>query len=332
MSADTNRSLEEIFLSTFHEKMSFNKFLDLDVAREFHTIRLKRRKIYVPSHELKMAHKFINKSILEYADYNKKVVYSYRKGISVRDAVEQHSNNKFFFQTDIKNFYGNIKQADVDRALKYQLDNVPAYDVERYLDKILELVVFDNHIPTGFSTSPILSNICLQYFDNKLQEYCEDNELIYTRYSDDIIISSYQEEPLLDIGRVVSEFLSDYVNSFLTINTSKTSLHRKGHDFRLLGFTILPNGIVTIPSKEKKEIELLIYFYLTNKIKLEEYFKKSLTQEEQESLDKPLIDGALARISAKLIAFNAMDKRYMLKLRKKYGNAVVDMFLRKSVK
>ena len=116
------RSLREIFISTFHEKMSFQDFIQLDVGSEFQKFNLKRRTLYAPSPKLKQIHRFLNNTIFEFADYNTDVVFSYRKGVNIRDAVEKHSDNNFFFQTDLSNFYSNIHESDVSRALSNQLN------------------------------------------------------------------------------------------------------------------------------------------------------------------------------------------------------------------
>jgi len=141
------RSLKEIFLSTFHNKVSFQDFLNLDVNSEFRLIQLRKRTVYAPSIKLKRIHRFINNSILEFADYNHDVVFSYRKGFSARDAVEKHSKNKFFFQTDLSSFYDNIDRNNVKLSLENQLENTPVSDVRTYIERIVDLVVVNNHIP-----------------------------------------------------------------------------------------------------------------------------------------------------------------------------------------
>ncbi|WP_348731311.1 reverse transcriptase family protein [Rheinheimera texasensis] len=326
------RSLEEIFISTFHEKMSFAEFLKLDVKSEFHKIVKSKRTIYAPSPKLKQIHRFINKTILEFADYNLDVVYSYRKGVSIRDAVEKHAKNDFFFQTDLSNFYGNIHSDNVKSCLSKQLSNVLISDIDCYVGRIEELTVIDNHIPAGFSTSPLLSNICLFDFDNALLKNCEENNLTYTRYSDDIIISGSDVDFAHDIENTINNHLATYVNNDIKLNKLKTKFNKKGHDFKILGFNILPNGIVTIPSTDKKEVESLLYFYLTNRDKFENYFQVLANNKNLDLNEKSLQEYATGTLSGKLIAFNAMDKSYISKLRRKYGNTVIDMFIRKSVK
>ena len=333
MGDDNNkRSLQEIFVSTFHDKIMFKDFMQIDVNDEFQKIKLKKRTVYAPTLKLKLLHRFINSTVLEFADYSTNVVFSYRKGVSVRNAIEKHSHNKFFFQTDLSNFYGNIHQCEVQIALTNQLINTPVLDIKNYIERIIELVVVDDHIPAGFSTSPLLSNISLFRFDNELFKYCKEHGLTYTRYSDDLIISSQTNEFARDIELVVNNLLTQYVNTGISLNKSKTKIHKKGHNFKLLGFSILPNGVVTIPSADKKQVESLLYFYLTDNNKFENYFKKSQNPKYLESSDKPLREHALGTLSGKLIAFNSMDQQYVSKLRRKYGNTVIDMFIRKSVK
>lgn len=55
------------------------------------------------------------------------------------------------------------------------------------------------YTPQGFPTSPALLNISLRtWFDRKLSAYCIDKSLAYTRYVDDIVISSTNKD--LDHG------------------------------------------------------------------------------------------------------------------------------------
>lgn len=332
MNEQYKRSLREIFISTFHEKISFEEFYSLSVVDEYKVINTKKRKIYSASPKLKLIHKFVNSTVLERAQFNKDVVFSYRKGASTRDSIEQHAKSDYFFQTDISNFYGSIHLADVKFALENRLQDIPVVDIVDHIDRIIELVVVDDHIPAGFSTSPLLSNICLFDFDNALKDYCNRNRLIYTRYADDLIVSGDFEDFTFDIEEIIRDLLKYNVNSEIQLNPSKTKVHKKGHDFKLLGFSILPNGIVTIPSGDKKEVETLLYLYLTDKSKFDDYVSRKFFSKNSDDKGKSVRDYGIASLSGKLIGFNSMDKSYISKLRRKYGNTLIDMFIRKSVK
>lgn len=326
------RTFEEIFTSIFHDKIPFDDFLNLDVEHEYNIVQLKYRKVYSPSSKLKSVHRFLNTSLLEFADLCEDAVFSYRKGITVRNAVERHASNTYFFQTDIKDFFGSIDRASLKKALKKQLRNSPFSDLDNYFDQILNVMVVDNHLPAGFATSPMLSNICLSSFDEALQRFCQRENLVYTRYSDDIIISSEKNVFFELIEEKVQRLLHDNVNENINLNLEKTQRRKKGQQFKLLGFSILPNGIVTIPSRDKNIVESLLYLYLNDTSRFEDAVAKMLKPHKKELVDKTVYEFGIHSLSGKLIGINAIDRKYISKLRKKYGNTMIEMFIRKSVR
>jgi hypothetical protein len=82
---------------------------------------------------------------------------------------------------------------------------------------------------------------------------------------------------------------------------------------------ILPNGKVSVDIKFKKEAEVKLHYYLTNKDKFTE-------------ITGPDFNSAVEKISGQLNYVNTVDPGYLDKLRKKYGATIVDMFLHKSDK
>lgn len=324
------RNLEDIFLSTFHNKYSFKEFLELNICDEYEKFKINDRTIYSASPKLKAFHKFIISCVFEYAIFNENVVYSYRKGTTIRDAVEKHSNNDVFFQTDIKSFFSNISLTNVKNTLNNQLVNVPVSDIDKYIDLLIEYCVIDNTLPAGFSTSPILSNLCLYEFDNEVEKFAIENQLQYTRYSDDLILSSTELDAISNIEQTIERNLTIYLNDTIKLNQAKTKISKKGQRIKLLGLVILPNGLITIDKKLKKEVETLFHLYLTDEDMFEDYISKHFNYKN--SQQKSLVELGISTLSGKLMAINSMDKNYLNKLRKKYGNTIVEMFLRKTVK
>ncbi|MCI1033312.1 reverse transcriptase family protein [Raoultella terrigena] len=328
---NNNRTLEEVFTSIFHDKLKFKEFLELNITKEYEVFEVKGRRLYSPTKKLKQIHRFINGSIFEYAEYNKNVVFSYLKGVSIRDAIEKHALNQYFYQTDIRDFFGSINGENINHSLSSQLDNTPISDISDYINLIYNIVVIDQKLPVGFSTSPILSNICLFNFDNELEKICISNNMTYTRYSDDIIISSGNEINELETTSIIQSLLFNFVNNEFIVNDKKTKTYKKGSGNSLLGFNILPNGYVTIPSKDKKEVEILLHFYLTSPKSFEDYIIKNIVNRYKNQEGKSIDEIGKSFLSGKLIGINAMDKKYLTKLRGKYGNTLIEMFLRKTV-
>jgi RNA-directed DNA polymerase len=313
------KPLHVLFDAMYHNKYDFRDFTNGDIATNYEILKHKNRTIYKTNKKLKTYHTFINLFLLEYLRTKNDVVFSYRKGVNVYDAVSKHASSNYFFKTDIAGFFTSIDRDLIKSTLEKSLDLAPIADFDQYKERILDLVTVKNILPIGFATSPLLSNACLYDFDNELASYCEKSDLIYTRYSDDIIVSANSRAELTDIKLNIDNLLGKYFRGKLLINETKSKFIRVGNKVKLLGMVILPNNKVTVDIKYKKDIEVMLHFYINDKEKF---------------LDK--VNGNIAdgteKISGYLNYVNTVDSSYLDKLRKKYGATIVDTFLHQSKK
>lgn len=312
------QKLETVFEAMYHGKFDFKHFISWPIAELFKTIQIRNRIVYDGDKNLKAYHKFLNLFVFEFLQINTNVVYSYRKGVNVIDAVKKHSSSRHFFQTDLKNFFGSIDSRMIRDRLTENLDNFPVSDIETHLDRIVELVSVENILPPGFSTSPLISNACLYHFDNMLESFCNNLGLIYTRYSDDILISGSSNK-LYGLDADIDAMLKASFGERFQINGSKSKYNSVGGKIKMLGVVILPNGEITIDTKLKSKIEVLLHFFTSDRAK----FNRMLEDED--------VNGLL-KVTGYLNYINTTDPLYLNKLRSKYGATVVDMFMRGSVK
>jgi RNA-directed DNA polymerase len=313
------RPLKDLLDAMYQGKFEFGELDTGDISTLYETKKYNDRELHIPNKKLKTFHSFLSFFLLDYLRTNKEVVFSYRKGVNAVDAVSKHAHSKYFFQTDITNFFNSIDSELVTSTIVNSADHCPISDLSNYITNIVKILTINDSVPVGFSTSPPLSNACLFNFDNDLQKYCLENLLTFSRYSDDIIISSLDKAPLLEAEKYVAQCLSEHTNNKLSINTTKSKHTQTGNKIKLLGMVILPNEKVSIDIKFKKDIEVKLHYYLTNK---EKFIKIT-------GLD---FDNTVEKISGQLNYFNTVDPNYLDKLRKKYGATIVDMFLHKSDK
>lgn len=57
-------------------------------------------------------------------------------------------------------------------------------------NRIIDIVTYNDFTAQGFPTSPIIANIVLVGFDKRMQEFCKEHNVTYTRYADDLCFSS----------------------------------------------------------------------------------------------------------------------------------------------
>lgn len=114
--------------------------------------------------------------------------FAYHKGSSIRQCVECHISSKWFLKLDIKKFFSSISKTLVLQKILSDLKIDKHY--VGIMDKILSCCFYAEKLPLGLVLSPMISDYFLHDFDVKFGKYCVDNQLIYTRYADDIMISS----------------------------------------------------------------------------------------------------------------------------------------------
>lgn len=79
----------------------------------------------------------------------------------------------------------------------------------------------------------------------------------------------------------------------------------------------MPNGELTVDSKLKNKIEILLYHYRVDKEKF-----KDISGNE--------LENGILNLSSLLNYINAVDKPYLYKLKKKYGATIIDFFIHKT--
>lgn len=312
------KPLSDLFNSMNHGKYDFADFIQGRIDENYKVSSLNTsgnpRKIFCPNKKLKVYHTFLNLFLFEYLPINKEVVYSYRKGFSVYHAVSKHSSSKYFFQTDISSFFASINRELIKKTILAGKSACPVVDVENSIERILDLVCIEDALPVGLPSSAPISNAVLYAFDNDLEKYCKEFDLIYTRYSDDIVISSQSKKSIENIGQEIQDRLISCASDKLHLNPKKSKHFQIGGKVKILGIMILPNGKITIDSKLKSEMEVLLYFYINNK----EKFLDCADHDEQK---------ATGRITGFLNYANSIDQEYLNKLRKKFGATIIDTLL-----
>lgn len=314
----TAKSLQVLFEAMYHGKYEFNDFLHGDVTENYDLIPIKKdRRIYRPNKKLRAYHVFLNTFLCEYLDLNNRVVYAYRRGVNPHQAVGAHALSRAFFQTDIVNFFGSIDRDTVKSTIIERGNRIPIADLHVHLERILDLATINGSLPVGFSISPPISNACLTGFDNELELYCGRNDLIYTRYADDIVVSARSRESLKDIRSTINELLRQHFKGKLQLNPLKSKLTTVGRKVTVLGMTITPSGHVTVDRDLKRRIEVLLHFYTRNR----EKFLNTVQNDMKAGIDQ---------LAGYVNYINTADKAYLEKLRKKYGSTVIDSLLHRS--
>jgi len=109
------------------------------------------------------------------------------EGRSIVDNAKKHTGKKYVYNIDLKDFFPSIQFARI-RAV---LTKVPPFKLHPDIAHIVaNLCCFEGVLPQGAPTSPTLSNFVCKRLDAKLYYLARDGGFIFSRYADDITISS----------------------------------------------------------------------------------------------------------------------------------------------
>lgn len=150
----------------------------------------------------------------------------YMSGLSAKDAAAPHVGQPWAQRLDIKDFFPSVTAAHVGVALQN-------FGAEKLIaDELANVLTIKGSLPTGTSTSPLMSNLVLANFDREVSYWALAHGLAYSRYADDMIFSG---KSWFDASTFVSSELSKLG---LVLNVNKTRTRKLGQAFRVAGLTI----------------------------------------------------------------------------------------------
>lgn len=205
------------------------------------------RTIYEPSFLLKNVQRNILKNILEDKKISK-YAKAYQKNISLIDNAKVHINKKFILKLDIKDFFPSIN---------FNMVYNTCFNENFYPKKIgillTNICVYNNELPQGTPTAAYISNLILNNFDEEIGKYCNNLNISYTRYSDDLTFSGNFN--VKDLINIVKDLLKKY---HFRLNYDKIRIIK--HSKRQMITGIVVNEKLSIKKECKKKIRQEMYY------------------------------------------------------------------------
>ena len=209
-------------------------------------------------------------------DFLHPAAFAYVQGRSVVNCAKVHEGMSWGVKVDIKDFFGSINEDMVYRSLtSIQVDGKRARLIAALCTRISARepgVISKRHgdlepvfgaakrrfkrlgvLPQGSPTSGFLANLVASDIDSEISAFCRHSELQYTRYSDDIVISSKYENFDREYALKIVAFIRATLNSKgFTLNTKKTRIMSPGSRKQVLGLLVDEPGVRLTKEKRRK--------------------------------------------------------------------------------
>ena len=194
--------------------------------------------------------------------------HGFERNRSIITNAEKHKSKKWVLNIDLSNFFDEF---NFGRVRGYFLKN-KNFSLNTELSTLIaKIACHQDKLPQGSPCSPVITNLILVSLDRRLSNLCNRVGCTYTRYADDITISTNKKEFPRNIIKSHNEnsidlnkkFLKEIISSGFQINLNKLRLFDRKCRQEVTGLTV--NRFVNVDNKYAKKMHAMAHSLFTKK-------------------------------------------------------------------
>ncbi|HBL4709091.1 TPA: retron Ec67 family RNA-directed DNA polymerase/endonuclease [Escherichia coli] len=192
--------------------------------------------------------------------------HGFERNRSIITNAEKHKSKKWVLNIDLSNFFDEF---NFGRVRGYFLKN-KNFSLNTELSTLIaKIACHQDKLPQGSPCSPVITNLILVSLDRRLSNLCNRVGCTYTRYADDITISTNKKEFPRNIIKSHNEnsidlnkkSLKEIISSGFQINLNKLRLFDRKCRQEVTGLTV--NRFVNVDNKYAKKIRAMAHSLFT---------------------------------------------------------------------
>ncbi|MEM9625949.1 MAG: retron St85 family RNA-directed DNA polymerase [Pseudomonadota bacterium] len=264
-----------------------------------------KREIAQPSKSVKFLQRWLNQKFFRFLPVSS-CALAYKSGSNILQNAQRHRYQRFSLRIDFHNFFPSITSKDIRYVIRDNRYILPKELSSDDINTICSIVCLNGRLTIGAPSSPVLSNAVMFKFDRYWEQFALNNDLVYSRYADDIFISTRIPNILQGVLQQFRTYVQDMESPKLKINESKISFTSRKHRRKVTGLIITPDYKLSLGRQKKRLIKGLV-FQFTN---------KTISPE-----DLSYLRGCIAQAAS-------VEKSFINSLRRKYGPDTIERIVR----
>jgi hypothetical protein len=174
------------------------------------------------------------------------------RGRSPRTNAETHVNAKITFAEDISNFFPSASRDLIQRVW------VGFFGFSEDVAQVLTMLTTkDGGLPQGAVTSSYLANLGFWEYEPNLVKNFSERGLAYSRYVDDVTVSSRQPLTTIEMTHVISQVYGMLLHHGFQPNRRKQEITTAARSMRTTKLT--QNQGVGIPIEQRRNIRAAVF-------------------------------------------------------------------------
>lgn len=259
----TSREQLAAWLNVTDHKLRYLLYA-LKPAQRYRTFAIRKKRggtriISAPEKHLKSIQRHLNLALTTIATCSP-AACGFVRGKSIVDHAKTHSKKRWVLCVDLEDFFPSINFGRV----RGMFMSAPFNFNQEVATCLAQLCTDGQCLPQGAPTSPVISNIICIALDNALMKLCRRSKSHYSRYADDICISSNTKDIPAELASnggdavVEGKGLVDAIEGRgFKVNKTKTKLRFR--DERQLVTGLVVNRQVATPRKWRRQLRVMLH-------------------------------------------------------------------------
>jgi len=302
-------------------KSSKNEYVRFEIPKRSGESRV----ILAPTKELKFVQRTLNEA-LQLIYISKPCAFGFVYGRNIVDNATRHVRKRFVFNLDIEDFFPSINFGRVRGLFMAK----PYEFTPSLATLIAQLCCTNNQLPQGAPTSPVISNMICARLDSEMMKIAKEHKCIYTRYADDITISTSLRHFPPEVAAVKSDVAGEKVqvgyaiqkaiedNGF-EINEEKVRLQSRIQRQQVTGLTV--NEFPNVSQKYIRQVRAMLHAWSVYGYELAEKEYREKYQKKHRNNNRPRV--SFRKVLKGKIDFLGMVRGTNDKIYIKYWNQLV---------
>jgi len=185
---------------------------------------------------------------------------AYKPGASIKSNAAVHAGARFLTKLDFSEFFPSIHDGLISDLLKRRCEELSEAEIEFIIDICTWRPDGKRVLCIGAPSSPLIANAVMFDFDSEAFEFTSAIGVSYTRYSDDIALSSMMPDTLRQAEDAVRRFVAS--RPALRINERKRVAVGRGTSMVVTGLTLTNQGWVSVGRERKRGVRAGVNRYL----------------------------------------------------------------------
>ena len=226
------------------------------------------REVAQPAREVKAIQRWLVKRLEPLLPLHEAAT-AYRLGASIKKNALRHTESSYLLKMDFRNFFPSIFITDIIRHLEIHCG-------KEYDTSAIKLIAYVStwapkrqgplRLCIGAPISPLLSNSVMFDFDEQLSLAAASDGVTYTRYADDLALSSLTSGTLNSYPGLVSKLARTLSYPQLELNESKTVFASRAGRRVITGVTLTADRQISIGRTRKREIRAMYHRMILGKL------------------------------------------------------------------